>query len=200
MRLKTVGFRITFATHNKRRAGTSSHWPEPPQCSFILNLRPFPLRQPSNNSEPFDASMPHTNRRKKSQNQYQHSKRVQLEDPDGWTHVVETKGSTKKHTEVPLHSDDLSPAEPPDGETFDKIKAQFEQHRSRWLDSTCWASLKENLSRQFSRDKPKITNAVCIALGSPSGLGRHGTVDCRARSMNQLAAFVAILDLFGMDS
>lgn len=140
--------------------------------------------------------MPHTSSNRKAsskkKSQYQHSKRVQVEDSDGWTHVVPCKATIGK--EIP-HLDTLVPAEPPDGETVESVKTRFEQHRTRFLASSCWEGLQNFLNAEIRLHSPKITGCVCIALGSPSGTHRGGSVDLRATTMNQLAALLAILEL-----
>jgi hypothetical protein len=138
--------------------------------------------------------MPHTSRKKR--NQFEHYKLVQVEDSDGWTHVVKSKAPIPE--EWPQHLEHPLPAEAPDGESLDKVKSAFEKHRTLWLQSSCWNSVRDILKEGISRNEVKISNCVCIALGSPTGLSRHGSVDRRTTSMNQIAALAAILDLLRM--
>ena len=133
--------------------------------------------------------MPHTTRRRRPQ----HSKRIQLEDSEGWTHVAKTgRGSQAGFLAYP---DELLPAEAPKGLTLEALESQYRQHRDQWQASSCWKCLKVMLSSCLDLDGPKITNCVSLGMGSLSGLSKGGLVDRRNVSLDQLAALDSILDL-----
>ncbi|KAI1943534.1 hypothetical protein LOZ66_000117 [Ophidiomyces ophidiicola] len=123
------------------------------------------------------------------------ARRVKVLDNDGWTHITSTR-ATATQPRAPKPNDQLTPAEIPDGLTFDKLKEKYEWHKQRWLESQSWASVKEVLELNVSRMAGNIENCICIGLGSPSGLSRGGWVDRRSISMFQLVALESILGLF----
>jgi hypothetical protein len=63
------------------------------------------------------------------------------------------------------------------------------------LESQSWASLRDTLI-QYITDAAPIKNVVYIAIGSVSAVGQvTNTLDDRTKSLFQLAAFVAVIEL-----
>ena len=129
---------------------------------------------------------------------FQHTKRAQVLDDEGWTHVTTTtsrRQAPRTHDPIKAVEDQLTPAEFPDGFTFEKLKDRYEWHKERWQESMTWIAVKGTLKAELSRWPPgSIDNCVCVGLGSPSGLLRGGLVDRRSVSLSQLAALVSILE------
>ncbi|EFE37336.1 conserved hypothetical protein [Trichophyton verrucosum HKI 0517] len=142
----------------------------------------------------------------KSQTQAVPRRRVAVQDDDGWTHITNTRrvATTTKTTArtaatatatTTAMPDQLIPAEIPDGLTLSQLRAQFDAHQEKWLDSQTWKAIAASpiaSSVGGSKDNSKF---ICIALGSPSGFLRGGLVDRRAVSLFQLAAFISLIDL-----
>ncbi|EEP78870.1 predicted protein [Uncinocarpus reesii 1704] len=137
--------------------------------------------------------MPHGSRKKKSPP----ARRIQILDTDGWTHIASTRATTSRPRPPKLNEGQITPAEIPDGLTFEKLKEKYDWHKQRWVESESWAAIEQVLKQQVSRDPGTIYNCVCIGLGSPSGLSRGGWVDRRSISMFQLAALELILEFLG---
>lgn len=134
--------------------------------------------------------MPHTSRRKKTQ---AHSKRLEVADEDGWTHVT-TAAHVPRKAFRELDGE-LLPAEAPARLTIDELKKQYHVHKQRWENSSSCDALKRALQNPAANRE--IDNVICIGLGSPSGFLRGGWVDRRSVSLYQLAALASILEFFG---
>ncbi|KAH8701733.1 hypothetical protein BGW36DRAFT_371434 [Talaromyces proteolyticus] len=125
---------------------------------------------------------------------------------------ITTDGSSDDHTTSPFssssnpnasssHQDKILPAEAPPRLTLSALRLKFDADLAAWQSSGTWQLLKESLVRILSTvlnspngDSSKITNVVCIGLGSPSGL-RDGWVDRRDVASFQLAALVSLIEL-----
>ncbi|EFR00935.1 hypothetical protein MGYG_03936 [Nannizzia gypsea CBS 118893] len=129
-------------------------------------------------------------------------RRVAVQDEDGWTHITNTRQvtSTATATATSTTTDQLLPAEIPDGLTLSQLRAQFESHRQKWLASQTWKTITStNIDKAINKDIT-IDKFVCIALGSPSGFLRGGLIDRRAVSLFQLAAFTSLIEYLSRNS
>lgn len=147
--------------------------------------------------------MPHTSRTHQKRTQTQ--KRLQLTDPDGWTHVTTNNNARRvqrstKGTQASTAGDQnteilFSPAEAPGRLTLSELQEQYAGHRGRWTESETWRGCQDVLAQQgenWKGDGESVERIVCIGLGSPSGFLRDGWVDRRSVSMYQLAALESI--------
>ena len=137
-------------------------------------------------------------RKKKKQ---QHSKRIQVVDDQGWTHVTTSttafskKSGPRRYVPIPAVDDRLVPAEIPDGFTLEKLRDRYEWHKNRWLTSEAWEAVRGVLEGEMAKSNVvEFDNCVCIGLGSLSGLLRGGLVDRRTVSLFQVAALAEILE------
>lgn len=161
-------------------------------------------------------NMPNASR--KHRKKFTHSRRVEVTDEDGWTHVSNThsvprssKSTTRKimtdgaadEEDIPNNNDTstttrkiLAPSEPPPKLTLVELRKQFNTHLETWGSSPTWQQLKNALSKDIlpSQTQLPIENIVCIGLGSPSGFVQGGWVDRRSVAMYQLAALTTIVD------
>jgi hypothetical protein len=150
--------------------------------------------------------MPHTNRRKKSTTtttetteskpKIVHTKRQQILDNDGWTHVVDTpsRRNAPKHNAPFLHGGDFER----DGvsyinRTLDELKADYEYYKKQWEENTACEELKTKL--QAREGKLEIKNVVCLGLGSLQSARREG----RRASYTQLVALQSIIGTFSKE-
>lgn len=134
-------------------------------------------------------------------------RRVAVQDDDGWTHITNTRrvATTARTTAadtMTATTDQLIPAEIPDGLTLSQLRAQFDAHQEKWLASQTWKAITtspiaitSNTTTSSSNNHTRIDKFICIGLGSPSGFLRSGLVDRRAVSLFQLAAFISLIDL-----
>ncbi|PGG98392.1 hypothetical protein AJ80_09542 [Polytolypa hystricis UAMH7299] len=149
-----------------------------------------------------------------------HTKRIQIHDSDGWTHIATTTTSsssgrrTKKKRGKPRphhfpHVQDLLiPAEAPHDLTPKKLKRDFEWHKQRWEASESWSALRQALDSSGLDGGGgggvvrgvKVDTCVCVGLGSLSGLLRGGWVDRRSVSLDQLAALVCLVEYLCVSS
>ncbi|TGO37733.1 hypothetical protein BHYA_0090g00230 [Botrytis hyacinthi] len=144
--------------------------------------------------------MPHTNRKKKSgardtgeeaektKKIAQSTKRKQIEDGEGWTHVV---GGGKKTgaAETWTHAGDFVK----DGVAYiersmEEMQADLESYRKQWEGSEAAGQLKKIL-----HGRGKVNSVVCLGLGSLQSARREG----RRSSYTQLAALMMIIEEFG---
>ena len=159
--------------------------------------------------------MPHTNRKKK----LLHKKRVEITDDDGWTRITSSHRPQPKELEEPCLGVDhkgrqphcltfsdghnvgsylLTPQDPPEGLTHQKLVEQYESIEVKWRQSCSWSAMKATLLTQVLGQRLSFQTCVCFGLGTPSGLSQ-GWIDRRNVSLYQLAAFKAVLDLIGQD-
>ena len=172
--------------------------------SYIINTTQLPSRK-STQQKPI---IPCTTQfvamgRSSRPAKFQHSKRAQVLDDEGWTHVTTTtsrRPAPRSHNPIKAVEDQLTPAEFPDDLAFERLKDRYEWHKGRWQESMIWNAVKRTLNAELSRWPPgSIDNCVCVGLGSPSGLLRGGLVDRRSVSLFQLAALVSILEFICTD-
>jgi hypothetical protein len=141
--------------------------------------------------------MPHTNRKKKSTAvgekkttpKLVHTKRQQIEDDDGWTHVIDTpRKSQVKVKEGQLHAGDFERAGVAYVErTIEEMKTDLEYYTKQWEGTEACAGLKEKL---VGEGRVKIGDVVCLGLGSLQSARREG----RRSSFTQLAALRTIVE------
>lgn len=159
--------------------------------------------------------MPNASR--KHRKKFIHSRRIEVTDEDGWTHVSNTHSVPRSSTvasrkvmtdgaadaeDVPNNNDTstatrplLAPSEPPPKLNLTELRKQFNTHLETWESSQTWQHLKNALQKDvLGQSQPAIENVVCIGLGSPSGFVQGGWVDRRSVAMYQLAALTAIID------
>ncbi|RAL08594.1 SRR1 family protein [Aspergillus homomorphus CBS 101889] len=190
--------------------------------------------------------MPHTNRKKKPPSSSA-SKRTQITDETGWTHVTTTgnahrarrqhhppqpsdtptpppkinnnsnsNSNNTKNTEIPNPNPLLQPAEAPKSLTLPALQTQYRAHFEKWIASETAATLRGTVRREVAQQRegqpdttsssgstlshrqgtPRITNIICIGLGSPSGFLRGGWVDRRSVSLYQLCALMSVVECF----
>uniref|UniRef100_A0A093UMW5 Macrolide export ATP-binding/permease protein MacB n=1 Tax=Talaromyces marneffei PM1 TaxID=1077442 RepID=A0A093UMW5_TALMA len=159
--------------------------------------------------------MPNASR--KHRKKFVHSRRIEVTDEDGWTHVSNThtlpsasRSTRRTMTDGAADDDDiladnnkstttrqlLAPSEPPAKLTLTELRKQFNTHLETWESSPTWHQLKDALSKDIlpSQSAHAIENVVCIGLGSPSGFVQGGWVDRRSVAMYQLAALTTMID------
>ena len=147
--------------------------------------------------------MPHTNRKKKPT----HSKRVEIEDSDGWTRV--TKTSTMANLKRPsvAEVDNMDIREPvelgepvwpeheiPYDASVEKAMARYKFLAERWLASESWSVLKLELESKDLRSDNPIASCILFGSGSVSGWFR-GWVERHDVALTQIAVFKSIVDL-----
>lgn len=145
--------------------------------------------------------MPHTNRKKKTAGSpttktplIQHTKRTEIEDTEGWTHIVDkprTNSKKKPNTSL-LHGGDFEI----DGvsyinRTLEELTTDYEYWRKQWEESAACAELKQVISEGEGRRN--VDNVVVLGLGSLQSSRREG----RRASATQLAALQTMLPLLG---
>ena len=125
-----------------------------------------------------------------------YTKRTQIEDDDGWTHVVDAPRRSKnggvKKGQALLHGGDFEV----DGmsyinRTLDEMKAEFEYWKKSWGKDSACLELKEKL-QVFSG----VENVVFLGMGSLQSSRREG----RRASATQLAALQTIITSLGDDN
>ncbi|RAH84875.1 hypothetical protein BO86DRAFT_305677 [Aspergillus japonicus CBS 114.51] len=117
--------------------------------------------------------------------------------------------------------EELQPAEAPKSLTLASLLTQYRAHRTKWAASTTATTLTATVRREPQPEdqdpkpeqappsftttptptrKPesqtRITNIICIGLGSPSGFLRGGWVDRRSVSLYQLNALMSVVECF----
>jgi hypothetical protein len=145
--------------------------------------------------------MPHTNRKKKTstgaekkpQPKTLHTKRQQIEDEDGWTHVIDSPRKTQvKAKEGLLHTGDferngVSYVE----RTVEELKKDLEHYTKQWEDGEGCRSLREELL--IEKERKRVGDVVCLGLGSLQSARREG----RRASFTQFAALRTIMEILG---
>lgn len=134
--------------------------------------------------------MPHTSRKKLRGPK----KRLEFTDDSGWTHI--TKGTLKqKHALQYAPSstchENLSPTAIARGLTIRDVSTFFEKHMRIWKDSSCLQRLRVIFQNSILASNIRITNCVCLGLGSFTG-GKF-----LETSFFELAALVSILEILG---
>lgn len=143
--------------------------------------------------------MPHTNRKRNPQNnrskpQLVHTKRQQIEDSEGWTHVVDApRGTTLRKGKDWLHAGDFEKnGASYINRTLEEIRKDFEHYTQQWEISEACESLKKSLRK--IEGKRRVDNAVVLGLGSLQSARREG----RRASYTQLAALRTMVEALGM--
>jgi len=143
--------------------------------------------------------MPHTNRKKKGTGakpapKIVHSKRQQIEDADGWTHVVDSRRSTQADPEKDGHAhvgdfekSGFSYVE----STLEEMGRDLEYYTRKWESDEACVALKKILGEREGR--AGIENMVSVGLGSLQNARREG----QRASWMQLCALRTILAIFG---
>ena len=112
--------------------------------------------------------MPHTNRKKKSsaanaqtksRPTIVHVKRQEVQDDDGWTHIVNTprkRGSTITNAAKALHAGDFEiNGVSYINRTLEEMKADFEYWKKQWEQGEACAILKEKLEQREKVEEPE---------------------------------------------
>lgn len=142
--------------------------------------------------------MPHTNRKKKSSaagngngDTAVQTKRKQVEDTEGWTHVVgggkNTGGGGGART---YEGDFMRGGVAYIERSVEEMKGEMEAYRKQWESSDAAKELKEILQ---GRNEGGVKSIVCLGLGSLQSAIREG----RRSSFTQLAAVMMILEELG---
>ena len=118
------------------------------------------------------------------------SKRHAITDDTGWTHItkgpksaVNTQRTKRLLQHESIRRESLS---------LETYSQKFKNHYTpRWLESTCYTKLKNILEDNVlpGTSNVKITNCVCLGLGSP-------TAGVEVSSW-ELAALVSLLEILG---
>ena len=152
--------------------------------------------------------MPHTNRKKKSssgaagekkpQPKLVHTKRQQIEDEDGWTHVIDTpRKSQLKIRDGPLHAGDFERGGVAYVErTVEEMSADLEYYTKQWEGNEGCAELIAKLKVEEEKEgerRARVGDVVCLGLGSLQSARREG----RRSSFTQLAALRSIIGILG---
>jgi hypothetical protein len=142
--------------------------------------------------------MPHTNRKKPqstaSKPRLIHTKRQQIEDSDGWTHVIDApRHSAASKGKEWLHAGDFEK----NGasyitRTLDEVLKDFDQYTQQWQQNEACEGLKKALGEIGGRWK--VDNVVVLGLGSLQSARREG----RRSSYTQLAALRTMVEALGM--
>ena len=150
--------------------------------------------------------MPHTSKKNKHKN----TKRQQIEDSDGWTHVV--RGPKLPSTEIPGRNSDVEISQSDrqkeswDSNSYVSLKAyhvpanwedpghkalvaKYNAARTKWRASTTSKAFKDLFEEKiFPRENLEIEEAMCVGIGRLS----------QATSMGQLVAFVEWIEILRM--
>lgn len=146
--------------------------------------------------------MPHTNRRKKTANLV-HTKRTQVEDSDGWTHVVDAKkGDQRASLKKDAARSNQQVGTVVSGNTkyefaimsYEEIETEHQRVQRQWEASEDEARLKKLLA-SYS-EKHNITRVVCLGLGSLQNLSQVR----RRTAHTQLLALQTITAALGVAS
>jgi hypothetical protein len=147
--------------------------------------------------------MPHTNRKKKSsaangaekpQLRVIHTKRQQVEDANGWTHVIDSprRTSAKKGKDAFPVGDFEKGGVSYVRRTLEEMKKDGEYYQKQWESNEAHGVLKEKLGE--AEGGRKVGNVVVLGLGSLQSARREG----RRASYTQLAALRTIISVLGV--
>ena len=134
--------------------------------------------------------MPHASRKQK----LGPKKRLQITDDSGWTHVTKGTGKQKhqhKSAAWSIGDQEFRPTIIPRGLTLQEVFNSFERYTIIWKESSSLKNLKGLLENHVLVSNIKITNCVCLGLGSFTGGDRTEI------SFFQLAALVSTLEILG---
>lgn len=118
------------------------------------------------------------------------SKHGEEPNDDGFIKVRRGKGAKKPLIMKP------SPSTIDRRATLESVTADFEKRSKIWKSSSCRREVRQILDRQKPDDGWALSKAVCLGTGS----FHRDNMDCRKRSMFQLAAFVDIVRLLQLTS
>ena len=145
--------------------------------------------------------MPHTNRKKNPLNTSSkphlvHTKRQQIEDNDGWTHIVDApRRSTPAKWKDWLHAGDFEKnGASYINRTLEEVRKDFEHYTQQWENNEACEALKKTLG--VAEGKKKVHSVVVLGLGSLQSARREG----RRASYTQLAALRTLIQNLGMPS
>lgn len=154
--------------------------------------------------------MPHTNRKKKTAGSTPrgeekkplivHTKRKEVEDEEGWTHIIDTprtrSATLKSKSKAPaLHGGDFEiNGVSYINRTLEELKADYEYWRKAWEESDAHKDLVEKIE-VGKEGKRSVDNVVLLGLGSLQSSRREG----RRSSATQLAALQTIIQTLGGD-
>lgn len=143
--------------------------------------------------------MPHTNRKKSNQNpkpkpHLVHIKRQQIEDSDGWTHVIDApRRSNPARGKEWLHSGDFEKnGASYINRTLAEVRKDFEHYTKQWEESEAHNTLRSTLAEANGRKN--VENVIVLGLGSLQSARREG----RRASYTQLAALRTMVEVLGM--
>ncbi|KAL8795455.1 MAG: hypothetical protein Q9195_002044 [Heterodermia aff. obscurata] len=131
--------------------------------------------------------MPHTSRKKKPGQ----SKRLQITDDHGWTHISKATDRSKYQLQYSFSDEKLSPTAIPRGLTIRDVNTSFSRTLKIWKDSSCLKKLQDGIKNTILTADIEITTCVCLGLGSLTGGKLPET------SLFELAALVTILESLG---
>lgn len=143
--------------------------------------------------------MPHTNRKKnphytKPKPRIVHTKRQEVEDSEGWTHVIDApRRSTPAKGKDWLHAGDFEK----NGASYinrklEDLRKDFEHYTQQWQTNEACTALTKILGEAEGRKK--VSNVVVLGLGSLQSARREG----RRASYTQLAAVRTMMEILGM--
>lgn len=131
------------------------------------------------------------------------TKRQEVLDTDGWTHIVETPrhraraASIKIKENEQFHSGDFTiNGVSYVNRTLEEMKQDQEYYQKQWDETDAAIEVKEKFASKEAGDKdPKVPvdSVVCLGLGSLQGSRREG----RRASHTQLAALRTIIAQLG---
>lgn len=146
--------------------------------------------------------MPHTRSKKKKaaaiaangEKKVVHTKRQQIEDEEGWTHVVESSTRTRivSEKEKWLVGDFQRDGVSYVTKTMEEMRKDLGFYTKLWEEDGACSQLKGKLLESIGR--MKVEGVVCLGLGSLQSARREG----RRASWTQLAALRTIMDILGM--
>ena len=123
---------------------------------------------------------------------------MQLTDDSGWTHITKATNKQKQRHQresarQQSSNDYLLPTPIPKGLTLEDVSGQLDKYMKIWKCSSCFNDLQAILEDHVlvSVDQTRISNCVCLGLGSFTGGHRTDT------SLFQLATLISILEILG---
>ena len=129
---------------------------------------------------------------RQSATKIQPTKRQQITDEAGWTHVVDAPRRKRDPGNVKASWQHASDFEVNGvsyvNRTLEEMRSEFEQYQKEWK-----ASWTHDEVLKLSLGAAKINNVVCLGMGSLQVARREG----RRTSHTQLAALASIIQLLG---
>lgn len=119
------------------------------------------------------------------------SKRVQVTDTSGWTHIIKGSKAQNKQLYLQLMAHLIPQAVDPTL-NMDKVLNLLKRYTREWEESDCREKILTIVEEKvLSSGNVNITNCVCLGLGSLTGLN-----NCNA-SWYELATLISILEILG---